>query len=224
MPWTRRLLRDSRVWARARADGSLDQGPDGRVDVLYKYAAGSKIYRAATANLTPDPEGPEIKPDLDEASLAPAPDRGTRRAPPGPPPPDAIVVYTDGACSGNPGPMGVGAVVTGQGIGSSGRLEVSKYLGTGTNNIAELTAIEVALDAIPAPARGRLVLVHADSSYAIGLLSQGWKAKANQELVARLRAKLSTFPNVRFVKVAGHAGVPENERCDELARQAIKGR
>ena len=202
----------------------MDQGADGRVDVLYKYAPGSKIYRAAGANLGPDPDGPEIKPDLDEATLAPAPNSTTKRVPPGPPPADAIVVYTDGACSGNPGPMGIGAVLMGDGFGERKRLELSEYLGTGTNNIAELTAIERALDAIPVKHRGRPVLIHADSSYAIGLLSQNWKAKANQELVARLRDKLRTFPAVRFVKVSGHAGVPENERCDELARQAITGR
>ena len=49
----------------------------------------------------------------------------------------------------------------------------------------------------------------------------GWKAKANQELIGRLRRRLTEVPWLEFVKVAGHAGVPENERCDELARQAI---
>ena len=63
--------------------------------------------------------------------------------------------------------------------------------------------------------------VYSDSGYAIGLLEQGWKAKANQELVARLRKRVATVPNLEFVKVPGHAGVPENERCDELARTAI---
>ena len=50
---------------------------------------------------------------------------------------------------------------------------------------------------------------------------KGWKAKANQELVAVLRAKLAEFTDVRLVKVKGHAGIPENERADELAREAI---
>ena len=56
------------------------------------------------------------------------------------------------------------------------------------------------------------------------MLSKGWKAKANQELIARMRRRLATLPDVEFVKVSGHAGVPENERCDELARDAITGR
>jgi ribonuclease HI len=55
------------------------------------------------------------------------------------------------------------------------------------------------------------------------VLSKGWKAKANQELVARVRRTLAGH-TVRMVKVPGHAGVPENERCDELARDAITGR
>jgi ribonuclease HI len=71
---------------------------------------------------------------------------------------------------------------------------------------------------------GRPIRIHTDSGYSIGVLSKGWKAKANQELIARLRALLSTRPQVALVKVAGHAGVPENERCDQLARDAITAR
>jgi ribonuclease HI len=65
------------------------------------------------------------------------------------------------------------------------------------------------------------VVVYSDSAYAIGVLAQGWKARANQELIAEMRRLLGEFSSVYFVKVLGHSGVPENERCDELARQAI---
>jgi ribonuclease HI len=113
--------------------------------------------------------------------------------------------------------MGIGVVL----LSGKHRKEISEYLGPrGTNNIAELVAIERALEAIKD--RARPVVVHSDSSYAIGLLSAGWKAKANRELVERIRALVRSFPHLRFVKVAGHAGVAENERCDELARQAIE--
>jgi ribonuclease HI len=106
------------------------------------------------------------------------------------------------------------------------RKELSEYLGIGTNNIAELTAVDRGLDIAEAaaPARDRPVRVYTDSAYSIGVLSMGWKAKANQELVARIRAHIAQFPDVTFVKVAGHAGVPENERCDELARLAVETR
>jgi len=128
-----------------------------------------------------------------------------------------VVVYTDGACSGNPGPMGIGVVV----IDGPKRRELSEYLGLGTNNIAELTAIERALEMV---GNDRAVVVHSDSAYAIGLLTKDWRAKANQELVGRLRQTVGRYPHLTFVKVNGHSGVPENERCDALAREAIRTR
>jgi ribonuclease HI len=130
---------------------------------------------------------------------------------------DAIHAWTDGACTGNPGPMGIGVVL----ISGKHRKELSEYLGpVGTNNIAELTAILRALESIKD--RKRPIVIYSDSAYAIGLLSMGWKAKANKDLVEKIRQFLRMFPDVQFVKVAGHAGVPENERCDELARSAIE--
>jgi ribonuclease HI len=116
--------------------------------------------------------------------------------------------------------MGIGVVV----IDGGKRKELGEYLGIGTNNIAELVAIERGLALaveLAAGARDRTMRVYSDSSYAIGLLDKGWKAKANQELVARIRKAVAASPHLAFVKVSGHAGVPENERCDELARQAI---
>ena len=205
MPWVSRLLRGDRVWIKVSAAGEPHAGSDGRVDVLYKK--GGKVYRAALRNLSPDPE-PTTLPDDEAAPAGPAPDRKQLPA-------DAIIVYTDGACTGNPGPMGIGVVIS----DGKERREISEYLGVGTNNIAELTAIERALEQCP---RERTVVVHSDSAYALGLLGQNWKAKKNQELVARLRELAAQFKDVRWVKVAGHAGVPENERCDELARMAVE--
>ena len=77
--------------------------------------------------------------------------------------------------------------------------------------------------------RGRLLdeftaMTGLHRKYAIGLLSQGWKAKANQDLVASLRAMLQGRTGVRFVHVRGHSGIPLNERADELARRAIAER
>lgn len=116
--------------------------------------------------------------------------------------------------------MGIGVVV----IAGEHRREVSEYLGHGTNNIAELTAIKVGLEEAGrlADLTQRQARVYSDSSYAIGVLSKHWKAKANQALVAEIRRQLAGLPHVAFVKVAGHAGVAENERCDELARAAIE--
>jgi ribonuclease HI len=79
-------------------------------------------------------------------------------------------------------------------------------------------AIVRALEELP---KDRTVVLHSDSAYALGLLGKGWKPKANQELVERMRGLGRQFRDLRLVKVDGHAGVAENERADELARAAI---
>lgn len=129
---------------------------------------------------------------------------------------DIIEVYTDGACSGNPGPGGYGVVLRAQGV----QRTISGFLGDAcTNNIAELTAILKALSAIRDPSRP--VRLYSDSAYALGLLTQNWKAKANQELVEQLRKKIREFPRLELIKIEGHAGHEGNELADRLARQAI---
>lgn len=131
---------------------------------------------------------------------------------------DSIIVYTDGACSGNPGPCSAAAVLEYQGK----RLAVSEYLGIGTNNIGELNAVKLALKNMK---RTDLpVVIHSDSTYVIGVLSKNWKAKENTALISDIRRLLAAFSNVRFVKVAGHAGIPGNELVDELARNAVSAR
>jgi ribonuclease HI len=129
---------------------------------------------------------------------------------------EPVIIYTDGACLGNPGPAGLGVVLR----SGNRRREIKESLGWSTNNVAELTAILRALEAVKD--RNRPVKVHSDSTYAIGVVSKGWKAKANKELVARIRELAATFPNLEFVKVPGHAGVPDNERCDQLAKEAAE--
>jgi ribonuclease HI len=94
-----------------------------------------------------------------------------------------------------------------------------EYLGSATNNVAEITGVLHAVLAVPRAAES--VAVYTDSKYAIGVLSLGWKAKANAELVSRTRGALAGR-NVRIVHVPGHAGIPMNERADELAREAIR--
>ncbi len=133
-------------------------------------------------------------------------------------PQGAWIAYTDGACSGNPGPAGAGVVL----VSPEGEThEGLEYLGMATNNVAELTAILRAAEWLPpgpAPA-----VVHTDSQYAIGVLQKGWKAKANGELVAKARQAVRER-QVRLVYVPGHSGVPLNERADALAREAIATR
>ncbi len=128
-----------------------------------------------------------------------------------------ICIYTDGACSGNPGPAGIGVVLLYKGH----RKEISRYIGLATNNIAELEAIKAGLEAVRN--RNLSIVLYTDSSYCLGLLTKGWKAKQNQELVRKVRLLVNRCKNLQFVKIKGHAGHPENERADRLAVQAIKG-
>jgi len=218
------------VWVRADESGALVLDNDGRAEMKYRES-DAKSYRPAPGNLIPDsgeaggrPEAPrevlrsEAGKETGKAARAP---RAAVASKGGGLPAGAVEIWTDGACSGNPGPMGIGVVV----IDGSERREVGEYLGEGTNNIAELTAIERGIDLAGADRDdGRRLRIYTDSSYAIGVLSKGWKAKANQELIARIKRRLAALPRVEFVKVAGHAGVPENERCDQLATGAVIGR
>ena len=127
---------------------------------------------------------------------------------------ERVVIYTDGSCKYNPGPAGAAALLTYRGR----RKLVSRYLGEGTNNIAELEAIRLALDMMKD--RKIPIDLYTDSTYVIGVLTKGWKAKKNNELVMELREFIAFFPNLRLRKVKGHAGVAENELVDELAHAA----
>lgn len=131
---------------------------------------------------------------------------------------DAIHIYTDGASSGNPGPAGLGVVL----LWHDHRREIRRYLGETTNNVAELEAV---LDALRAVKRPDLpVRLHTDSRYVIGVLVEGHRVRANQDLVAAIQAEMGRFADLQLIKVPAHAGVPENERADALARSAIRAR
>ena len=224
MSWTQMRFRGQQVWVRVDAHGRPVLDPDGRAEMKYRQG-DARSYRPSLGNLEPPgAQGAAAAPEAPTTPRAPRAPRSQRGA--GHDDSDdggrLIHVWTDGACTGNPGPMGIGVVV----IADGQRQELGDYLGTGTNNIAELTAIERGLTLAEAldGSRSRPVRVYSDSAYSIGVISLGWKAKANRELVERLREQARTFADLSFVKVAGHAGVPENERCDELARRAIEKR
>lgn len=137
-----------------------------------------------------------------------------------------IEIYTDGAASGNPGPGGFGVVMKYQ----SQRKEISEGYRLTTNNRMELLAVIVALESIKKP--GIPVVVYSDSKYVVDAINLGWvfgwvkkgfKDKANPDLWKRF---LAIYPkhHVKFVWVKGHASNVENNRCDELAVAASKGK
>lgn len=236
MPWIKATLRGQTVLARVDSTGKLAPGADGRVEIRYKPQDG-KAYFAARANLEVQP-GDVLPDDTCGPAGAPAPKEknassGTSKgnggksagksakaaAPAVPIPKDAFIAYADGACTGNPGPCGLGVVL----ISPDGKMrEGYEYLGEGTNNIAELTAVMRAVEAVPKDAPS--LVIHTDSQYSIGVLSKGWKAKANQALILDVKKALADFGKARLVYVPGHSGVPLNEKADELARRAVSSR
>lgn len=120
-----------------------------------------------------------------------------------------VEMYTDGACSGNPGPGGWCAILRWNGH----ERVVSGGEPSTTNNRMELTAVIEGLLCLKKPCK---VTVYTDSQYVIGLMTQGWKRKANLDLLSDLDA-LCAVHDVTFEYVRGHAGHPLNERADRIA-------
>ncbi len=138
-----------------------------------------------------------------------------------------VIIYTDGACSGNPGPGGWGSVLLYGGF----RREMSGFEPETTNNRMELTAAIRALRALREPCR---VTLYSDSSYLVDAFRKGWLASwqkrgwvksdkkpvLNRDLWEELLALADTH-EIRWVHVRGHADNAENNRCDQLATGAI---
>jgi len=128
-----------------------------------------------------------------------------------------IDMYADGSCHGNPGPAGCGVVL----ICGTSKKEISKDIGFATNNIAEISAVVLGIEALHRPKRCNVTL-YTDSQYVEGLLVKGWKAKANTGLVEHTRSLVAKLQFLRVVKVIGHNGNKFNERADELANQGAE--
>ena len=139
---------------------------------------------------------------------------------------NTVVIYTDGACSGNPGPGGWGSILMYNGH----RRELSGGEPATTNNRMEMMAVIEALEALK---RSCKIVIHTDSTYVMKGMTEwmdnwkrrGWKTAdkkpvKNVDLWQRLDEAM-TRHDVEWRWVRGHSGIPENERADELARQAI---
>ena len=138
-----------------------------------------------------------------------------------------VEIYTDGACSGNPGKGGWGAVLLCNGY----EKKISGFEYNTTNNKMELTAVLRGLQALKFPCN---VKVYSDSAYVVNSVSLGWLDSwtvngrlargevANADLW-REYLNLREIHNITFIKVKGHAGNKYNEMCDSLAKRAIKG-
>lgn len=245
MPWISAQFKGKEVWAEVDESGApLLNGTLRRV--RYSPAAGAKLYTANAANVQSTGARPVTLPDgaapepLPEGGRAAGPasrgsgfgKAGTRTAAQATAAkvdakqriaalePDVVQAFTDGACSGNPGPAGSGCVVK---LPGGKLVERHKSLGEGTNNIAELVAIGMALEVLRDEGvdRKTRVAIFSDSSYAKGVLTGGWKAKANGVLIRKLKEAMAEWPNAELNWVAGHVGIPENERADALANKGV---
>lgn len=137
---------------------------------------------------------------------------------------EEVTIYTDGACSGNPGPGGWGSIL----MMGENKKEISGGSANTTNNIMELTAVIESLKMLKRPCK---VNIYSDSAYVVnafvqkwiyGWMKKGWKTASNEpvknkELWQELY-ELTKVHDVTFNKVKGHADNEFNNRCDELAR------
>ena len=137
-----------------------------------------------------------------------------------------LVIYTDGAARGNPGPGGYGAVLH---WGSTVK-EISQGYKHTTNNRMELMAVIAALQLLKRD--GLDVTIYSDSAYVVNTVEKGWlfnwarngyKGKKNADLWAQY-LQLHKKHRIKFVWVKGHANNPMNNRCDELATAAADSR
>ncbi len=241
--WIRCWFKGGKVWAECEEDGRLIER-EGLVRIAYKKG-DKRSYSTHAGRLNPVEgvsveEGPAAVEPTGGARTggkkAEAPGSTRRSTAPGSEggkanssvfggswdeveDEGAIHLWSDGACSGNPGPAGAGTVL----LYAEHQKEIATYLGENTNNGAELTAVLQGLEALHEPVVKTLV-IHTDSQYVIGVLARGWKAKANSELVMQLRALLQPLPRVVWHWVRGHEGVALNERCDFLATEAVRTR
>jgi ribonuclease HI len=142
---------------------------------------------------------------------------------------DTIIIYTDGACTGNPGKGGYGAVI----IDSDCREELSAGYKLTTNNRMEMMGAIAALESLKSNSKVKL---HSDSKYLVDAMVKGWAKKWQANGWRRNSKEMAKNPDlwqelldlckihdVEFVWVKAHAGIVENERCDRLAVAAAQG-
>lgn len=140
---------------------------------------------------------------------------------------EEVTIYTDGACSGNPGPGGWGTIL----MCKNASKEISGGSKNTTNNIMEITAVIEGLKLLKYPCK---VTLYSDSAYVVNAFNQGWiynwvkknwktagnEPVKNKELWQKLY-NLTKVHEVKFIKVKGHSDNEFNNKCDELARNAI---
>ena len=239
MLWKPALFKGKKVWAEVdEMDGLVVQ--NGLVGIRYSTKEGSSVYRASSRNLKLEsgeskslgsgvevkkaPEASKVRKKFGSAgtrtaSQKSAAQKDVRDFLEGLSV-DTIRCFTDGSCVGNPGPAGTGVFI------QLGEKEIKhyRYLGEGTNNKAELSAVYDALTLLEkeSVSNETPIVVCTDSQYVVGILTKNWKAKANRGLVLDLRKLVKQWSDITIRWVAGHADIAGNEEADRLANLAIE--
>ena len=214
MKWKRMMFKGCKIYAQVNGNGNL-LTQKGMVEIKYQLHQDMKYLARATSVKEIDEDflrkmktaRTKKKNTLEKKKLSPNLLNNQDE--------DSIAVFTDGACEGNPGPAGIGILLQYR----KHKKEVSRFIGRGTNNIAELTAIKVALQEIKDPHLP--VSIFTDSAYCHGVLGGSWKARKNQKLIKEIKKEMKRFPHLNLIKVEGHKGIEGNEIANQLAQQAL---
>ena len=240
MLWKPALFKGKKVWAQVNEVEELNQS-NGLVGIRYSTKEGATIYRASAKNiqLSSDPSKPLDKgakaPKLEDAKpnvrkkfgsshtrtneQKSAAQKDVRKFLEGLSV-ETVRCFTDGSCVGNPGPCGTGVYIQ----LPDKEIKHHRYLGEGTNNKAELSAVLDAMELLESEGVDNKtpVVVCTDSQYVVGILTKNWKAKANRDIIVPLRAAVKKWNDITVRWVAGHADIPENDEADQLANLAIE--
>lgn len=239
MLWKPALFKGKKVWAQVNEIDELNLA-NGLVGIRYSTKEGTTIYRASAKNIQLSSEPSK---SLDKGASAPKLDaaKPKQRKKFGSShtrtneqksaaqkdirkyleslSPETVRCFTDGSCIGNPGPCGTGVYIQ----LPDKEIKHHRYLGEGTNNKAELSAVLDAMRLLEAEEidNNTSVVVCTDSKYVVGILTQNWKAKANRDIIVPLRTEVKKWTDITIRWVAGHADIPENDEADRLANLAI---
>jgi ribonuclease HI len=208
MPWQRMMFRGLKVYAEVDEKGDK-VCRNGLVRIKFKEK-DDRTYSARAENVVPIDErklirrkGGRVEDNKSDLRFDPQ---------------SEIVIFTDGASAGNPGHAGIGILM----LYKNHRRQISRYIGKTTGNYAELMAVKVALSVVKR--RSLPVKLFVDSIYTEGILTRGWKPRANVQIVQEIKTMMRSFADLQITSIKGHCGIKENELVDSLAREAIKKR